>query len=213
MHRLAEMHSYWLHKASVRLAKERGKCEWFDRTKYADGWLPIDSYCKMVDTITDQPLLCDWEGLRKEIAIYGMRNSVLEAYMPVESSSIAGNTTNSLYAIRQPVVIKKSGTNKNVFLAPDWDELKGSYQFAWDIHHNDMADTYAIFQKFCGQAISADFYRQFKKGEVPRISARELFMQWLYRIERGLKTKYYTNTAAGLEELTTDGADCDGCKL
>lgn len=82
MHRLAEIHSYSLHKASVRLAKERGKCAWFDRTKYADGWLPIDTANKFIDTVVNQPLLCDWEGLREEIKQYGMRNSVLEAYMP-----------------------------------------------------------------------------------------------------------------------------------
>ena len=82
MHRLAEIHSYSLHKASVRLAKERGKCAWFDRTKYADGWLPIDTANRFIDTVVNQPLLCDWEGLREEIKQYGMRNSVLEAYMP-----------------------------------------------------------------------------------------------------------------------------------
>ena len=214
MHRLAEMHSFWLHKASVRLAKERGKCDWFHKTKYADGWLPIDTYCKQVDNITPQPLLCDWEGLRKEIAEFGMRNSVLEAYMPVESSSIAGNTTNSLYPIREKVVVKTSGTNKNVFLAPDWEELKDNYQMAWDVPIKDQTEMYAIFQKFCGQAISADFWRAFKDGETPRISLKELFNNWLYRIKCGVKSKYYTNTAAGMKfSVVEDGADCDGCKL
>jgi ribonucleoside-diphosphate reductase alpha chain len=214
MHRLAEMHSYWLHKASVRLAKERGKCDWFHKTKYADGWLPIDTYCKHIDNVTDQPLLCDWEGLRKEIAEHGMRNSVLEAFMPVESSSLAGNTTNSLYPIRELVVVKTSGTNKNVFLAPDMEELKGRYQMAWDVSHKDMAEMYGIFQKFCGQAISADFYRSFKKGEVPRISAKELFEDWLYRITCGLKSKYYSNTAAGLTLVEDeDEVNCETCKL
>lgn len=214
MHQLAEMHSYWLHKASVRLAKERGPCEWFNRTKYADGWLPIDTYCKGVDSITNQPLLCDWEGLRKEIALHGMRNSVLEAYMPVESSSIAGNTTNSIYPIRERVVVKTSGTNKNVFLAPDWEELKDKYQFATDIAIKDQIDMYAIFQKFTGQGISADTWRAFKEGEVPRLSLKELSDLWLYRISKGVKTKYYTNTAAGLKiEQVDDSADCAGCKL
>lgn len=213
MHRLAEMHSYFLHKASVRLAKERGKCEWFNKTKYADGWLPIDSYTKYVDSITPQTLLCDWEGLRKEIAEYGMRNSVLEAYMPVESSSIAGNTTNSIYPIREPVVSKTSGTNKNVFIAPDWEMLKDNYQFAWDIAQKDMIEMYAIFQKFTGQGISADFYRSFKEGEQPRISAKELFELWLYRIKCGMKTVYYTNTAAGVKPIVVDDSNCDSCKL
>lgn len=212
MHRLAEMHSFWLHKASVRLAKERGKCDWFHKTKYADGWLPIDTYCKAVDGITNQHLLCDWEGLRKEIAEHGMRNSVLEAFMPVESSSIAGNTTNGLYPIRQPVVVKTSGTNKTVFLAPDMERLKGRYQFAWNISHNDLADMYAIFQKFCGQGISADFYRAFAPGEIPKISFEEIFRNWLYRITVGLKTKYYTNTEAGLS-LDEEEDNCEACKL
>lgn len=213
MHRLAEMHSYWLHKASVRLAKERGKCEWFHKTKYAEGWLPIDTYTKYVDNITSQPLLCDWEGLREEIAKYGMRNSVLEAYMPVESSSIAGNTTNSIYPIREPVVVKSSGTNHNVFIAPDWEELKTQYQFAWDVPQKDMIEMYAIFQKFTGQGISADFYRSFKEGEQPRISAKELLELWLYRIKCGMKTVYYTNTAAGVKPIIIDDANCESCKL
>jgi len=213
MHRLAEIHSYSLHKASVRLAKERGKCEWFDRTKYADGWLPIDTANKFIDTVVNQPLLCDWEGLREEIKKYGMRNSVLEAYMPVESSSIAGNTTNSIYPIRRAVVSKSSGTNKNVFIAPDWEMLKGSYQFAWDIPQKDMIEMYAIFQKFCGQSISADSYRSFKEGETPRISAIELIELWLYRIKCGMKTKYYTNTESGVKPIVVDETDCAGCKL
>lgn len=213
MHQLAEMHSFCLHKASVRLAKERGKCEWFDRTKYSNGWLPIDTYARQVDKITAQKLLCDWETLRKEIAEHGVRNSVLEAYMPVESSSIAGNTTNSIYPIRKKVVVKTSGTNKNVFLAPDWEELKDSYQFATDVSIKDQIEMYAIFQKFTGQGISADSWRAFKEGEVPRLSLKELFEQWLYRITCGLKTKYYTNTEAGLKVEVDDSADCAGCKL
>lgn len=214
LHRMAEAHSFWLHVASVELAKERGKCEWFHKTKYADGWLPIDTYHKGVDEVTDQPLLCDWEWLRGEIAKYGMRNSVLEAFMPVESSSVAGNTTNSIYPIRDLSVVKKNGTNKSVFLAPDMDKLKGSYQLAWGIARRDMIDVYAIFQKFCGQAISADTYRAFEAGKPKRISARELLEDWFYRIKRGLKTVYYSNTRAGheVEQLTAED-DCEACKL
>ena len=43
IHKLAEMHSYYLHKASLRLAKERGVCDWTHKTKYPEGWLPIDT--------------------------------------------------------------------------------------------------------------------------------------------------------------------------
>lgn len=215
MHRLAEMHSFYLHKASVRLAKERGKCDWFHKTKYSEGWLPIDTYCKQVDNITEQGNKLDWEGLRKEIAEHGMRNSVLEAYMPVESSSIAGNTTNGLYPIRDYVVIKTSGTNKTVFIAPDLEEVKDAYQLAWDVPTKDMTEMYAIFQKFCGQGISADFYRKFDVDKPRRISAKELMQDWFYRIKCGLKSKYYSNSAAGhkLSEVADVGCGSGGCTL
>ena len=41
MHRLAEMHSYWLHEASLEIAKEKGNAPWIHKTKYPEGWLPI----------------------------------------------------------------------------------------------------------------------------------------------------------------------------
>jgi ribonucleoside-diphosphate reductase alpha chain len=214
LHRMAEAHSFWLHVASVELAKERGKCEWFHKTKYADGWLPIDTYHKGVDEITDQELLCDWEWLRGQIALYGMRNSVLEAFMPVESSSVAGNTTNALYPIRDLSVVKKNGTSKSVFLAPDMELLKDKYQQAWNIARRDMIDVYAIFQKFCGQSISADLYRAFETGKQKRISAKELLENWFYRIKRGVKTVYYSNTRAGHDVAQLeDEDDCLACKL
>jgi ribonucleoside-diphosphate reductase alpha chain len=215
MHRLAEMHSFYLHKASVRLAKERGKCLWFDKTKYSEGWLPIDTYAKQVDKITPQPTLLDWETLRSEIAVHGMRNSVLEAYMPVESSSIAGNTTNSIYPIRDHIVIKTSGTNKTVFIAPDLEELQWSYQMAWDVPTKDMTEMYAIFQKFCGQAISADYYRKFEEDQPRQISLKVLLKDWFYRIKCGLKTKYYSNSASGhsLSIIEDKGCGSGACTL
>ena len=37
-----------------QLASEKGACDWFDRTKYSKGkLLPIDTYKKEVDEITD----------------------------------------------------------------------------------------------------------------------------------------------------------------
>ena len=46
---ITEAFQYYLLKASNTLAKERGACEYFDKTKYSDGILPIDSYKKDVD--------------------------------------------------------------------------------------------------------------------------------------------------------------------
>ena len=50
----AESFQYYLLKASNKLAEEKGWCENFGRTKYADGILPIDTYKKDVDEISSQ---------------------------------------------------------------------------------------------------------------------------------------------------------------
>ena len=67
VHGLSESFQFFLLKASNQLAKEKGHCEYFGRTKYADGILPIDTYKKDVDEITTQELQHDWETLRASI--------------------------------------------------------------------------------------------------------------------------------------------------
>ena len=49
VHDLSESFQYYLLKSSNTIAKEKGKCGYFDRTKYADGILPIDTYKRDID--------------------------------------------------------------------------------------------------------------------------------------------------------------------
>jgi len=88
IHGLSESFQYYLLKASNQLAKEKGHCEYFGRTKYADGVLPIDTYKKDVDEISSVKLENDWESLRASILEHGLRHSTLSAQMPSESSSV-----------------------------------------------------------------------------------------------------------------------------
>ena len=60
VHGLSESFQYYLLKSSNEIAKEKGACEYFDRTKYADGILPIDTYKKDVDEISSEELQHDW---------------------------------------------------------------------------------------------------------------------------------------------------------
>lgn len=206
MHRLAETHSFFLHKASLRLAKEKGLAGWMHKTKYPLGWLPIDTMNKVVDV--GQPLMRDWETLRQEIVAFGgIRNSVLEGYMPGESSSVASGCTNSIYPIRAYKVVKTSGTNKTLFIAPDLEFLQNDYELAWEIPTKDIIDMYSIFQKFCGQTISADIYQKFS-GQ--KISMKKLIAEYLYRKKVGLKTRYYVNSSTSDNYGTMQSYDV-GC--
>jgi len=85
VHGLSESFQYYLLKASNQLAKERGHCEYFGRTKYSDGILPIDTYKKDVDQVSSVSLQHDWESLRVSILEHGLRHSTLSAQMPSES--------------------------------------------------------------------------------------------------------------------------------
>jgi ribonucleoside-diphosphate reductase alpha chain len=75
VHGLSESFQYYLLKASNQIAKEKGHCEYFGRTKYADGILPIDTYKKDVDQVSSVGLQHDWEYLRA--SILGTRSQAL----------------------------------------------------------------------------------------------------------------------------------------
>lgn len=220
MHRLAELHSYSMIKASVRLAKERGECEWIDRTKWKEGWLPIDTMNKNIGKIVKQPLLQDWETLRKDIKDHGVRFTVCTNFMPNESSSVATNGTNSILPARSIKVVKTNGKKKTRFLAPNADSHSKYYELSWELSSKDLTEFYSIFQCFTDQSISADEYLDFTEGD---ISGETLVKQWMYRRLLGLKTKYYTNSKTNtgkkvekketVEEVSDTGCAGGGCSL
>lgn len=218
LHTHAELHSFSLIKASLRLAKEKGACEWIGRTKWADGWLPIDTMNVNIGKKVGQELLLDWEGLREEIKVVGgLRNSVVGGILPNESSSIATNGTNSILPARSIKTVKTNGTKKTRFLVPNSDTLSEEYELAWDIDTKDLFDVYAIYQRFIDQAISADQYLDFTKKEY---SGMDLLSDFLYMTSVGMKTRYYvtskTNSGTDgtkskqlVEEIEDTGA-CSG---
>jgi ribonucleotide reductase alpha subunit len=86
IHEIAETHYWHLANAALELSKEFGNAPWMYKTKWPEGWLPIDTYCKSVDNIVTVENKRDWESLRaKIIANGGIAFSVLAAMMPSES--------------------------------------------------------------------------------------------------------------------------------
>jgi len=214
---LAESIQYYLLKASVRLAKERGKCEWFDRTKYSQGILPIDTYSKEVDKICKRKLTHDWEKLRKEIKEHGLRNSTLTALMPCESSSLVTNSTNGIEPPRSLVTIKKSKQGLIPQVVPEIAKLKNKYTLAYDMKDNNgYINICAVLQKYFDQAISANHYYNFAKYEEGNLPMSVVAKDVLYSYKMGLKTLYYANTDDGkTDTIGEDDSDCAGgaCKL
>lgn len=215
IHSLAEKHMYYLIRASLKLSKELGVAPWMHKTKWVEGWLPIDTYNKNVDKVVNSALQYDWEELRKEIVENGgIRNSVVAAMMPCESSSKASGTTNGLYPIRDYTLLKGDNTNITYWAAPDSEKLKQYYELAWDIKTSDLIDVYAIIQKFTDQGISSDLYRKLIGDEV--VTTTEMINDYFYMMKMGLKTRYYVNSKTSVgTELNSDDVGCGsgGCSL
>src|SRR6056300_967803 len=195
VHDLTEAFQYYLLKASNTLAKERGACDAFDRTKYADGILPIDTYKKDVDTIVPHKLNYDWEELRSDIVNHGLRHSTLSAQMPSESSSVVSNATNGIEPPRGYLSVKKSKKGPLKQIVPQYQSLKNYYTLLWDMPSNEgYINIVAVMQKFFDQAISGNWSynpEHFEENQVP-ISQMAQDLLTTYRL--GWKTSYYQNT-------------------
>ena len=195
VHDLTESFQYYLLKASNRLAEERGACEYFNRTKYSDGVLPIDTYKQEVDDIVGKKLNHDWKGLRSLIAKHGLRHSTLSAQMPSESSSVVSNATNGIEPPRGYLSVKKSKKGPLKQIVPGYNQLKNFYTLLWDMQGNEgYINIVAVMQKFFDQAISGNWsYNplQYENNEVP-MSVMMKDMLTTYKM--GWKTSYYQNT-------------------
>ena len=195
VHGLAESFQYFLLKSSNKIAQEKGHCEYFGRTKYADGILPIDTYKKDVDQITSEELQHDWESLRSSILEHGLRHSTLSAQMPSESSSVVSNATNGIEPPRGYLSIKKSKKGPLKQIVPQYSTLKNNYTLLWEMPDNSgYIHVVSVMQKFFDQAISGNWSynpENYPDNEVPvSVMANDFLTTYKY----GWKTSYYQNT-------------------
>ena len=209
VHDLSEAFQYYLLKASNKLAQERGACEYFDRTKYSDGVMPIDTYKADVDTIVENKLNYDWDTLRTDIQQHGLRHSTLSAQMPSESSSVVSNATNGIEPPRGYLSVKKSKKGPLKQIVPQYQTLKNHYTLLWEMPNNTgYINTVAVMQKFFDQAISGNWSynpTHYENNEVPM---SQMIQDLLTTYKMGWKTSYYQNTY----DYKTDGDMADEVK-
>ena len=230
-HKLTESFQYNLLRASNNIAKEKGACDAFHRTKYIDGILPIDTYKSEVDELVTVSYQYDWDSLRDDIAEWGLRHSTLSAQMPSESSSVVSNATNGIEPPRDYLSIKKSKKGPLKQIVPQFTTYKNNYTLLWDMPSNEgYINVTAIMQKFFDQAISGNWSynpENYPDNEVPvSVMANDLLTTYKY----GWKTSYYQNTYDNKKDVDADAAkteqlineilhgteseeDCDSCKV
>jgi len=212
-----EHFQYYLLKSSLNLAKERGKCEKYERTKYAKGILPIDTYKKNVDAVCKRKLDLDWETLRKDIKEHGLRHSTLSCCMPCESSSVIQSSTNGVEPVRSLITYKTSKMGKLPVLVPGIGKYDSNYEFAYDLRDNTgIINVNAIIQKYIDMAISTNIYYNYSHYENNVLPDAKVMKELMYAYSMGLISLYYNNTDDGDKEQSTNKeADCSSgaCKL
>ena len=219
----AEAWSYYLIKASIDLAKEQGSCINWNETKYGHGLVPLDTYKKEVDELTNRKPSMDWDRIRADGMDYGIRNSTLMALMPAETSAQVSNSTNGIEPPRALVSVKgsKDGVLKQV--VPEVKRLRNKYELLWDQESPEgYIKIMAVLQKWVDQSISTNTSYNPKFYPDEKIPLSEMLKHILMCYKYGIKTLYYNNTNDGAGEIKVedtlargelDEEDCDSCKL
>ena len=232
--RWMEHQAFFVTEASVELAKEKGPCQLSHTTCYGKGIFPWEKRAPGVDELTDftPSTGLDWEALRVSMKEHGVRNAVLMAIAPVESSSVVIDSTNGIELPMDLISVKKSKAGSFVQVVPEYQKLKNKYQLMWE--QKDCIEyikTSAVLSAFVDQSISTNtFYspKHFEDGKVPvTLVAKNLMLAHRW----GVKSFYYSlmdkqgakkvtqedsdsgQTIIGTVNVIEEDDDCESCKL
>lgn len=224
-----EAWSYYLIKASIDLAKEKGACPRVDQTKYGQGIMPIDTRKADVDGLVPHAERMPWDELRAEAKAYGIRNATLMACMPAETSAQVANATNGIEPPRAYVSVKQSKHGVLKQVVPEFRRLKNKYELLWDqASPEGYLQVCAVLQKYIDQGISVNtsYNPRFYPDE--KIPMSVLLKDILNCYKWGLKQLYYNQTNDGQGEIDVDKTvatpeiepqtavgddDCESCKI
>ncbi len=222
----AEAWSYYLIKASVNLAKEKGAIPKAMETKYGHGIVPIDTRKIEVDELVPHVERMDWVSLREELKAHGIRNSTLMALMPAETSAQVANATNGIEPPRSLISVKQSKHGVLKQVVPEFRKLKNKYELLWDQKSPEgYLNICAILQKYIDQGISVNTSYNPQNYEDEKIPMSEMIKHLLMFYKYGGKQLYYFNTNDGQGEINVqkfveeqtlpdiDEADCESCKI
>jgi len=177
--------------ASMALSKEKGAYPLFEGSDWQTGdYFENKGYDSK-----------EWNELRTDVAVNGMRNGYLMAVAPNSSTSVIAGSTASIDPIFKPFFHEEKKDYKLPTVAPDlnhktYDIYRRSAYIVdqrWSVKQN------AARQRHIDQAISFNIY-------VPNtIRASVLLDLHVQAWKSGMKTSYYTRSSA------TDIVECEWC--
>jgi ribonucleoside-diphosphate reductase alpha chain len=187
---------YYLMKANIRLASERGRFGKFFKTKHSKGILSHDLYNGPYKFKENY----NWDEIREDMVSIGTRFSTVMAIAPTATSGLILKSTEGIEPVRQ-LVTMKTGTYNCKQLVPDLKRLRGDYELAWDIDPLDMIKMASVRQRWVDQSQSFSLYYKDRNE-----SAYEVLKDILTAEKYGLKTLYYAHSPKEDEEEI-----CESC--
>lgn len=221
----AEAWSYYMIRASVDLAMEKGAPEGSKISKYGQGIVPIDTRKRDTDELVGYHERLPWDKLRADLRESGIRNTTLLACMPSEASSLISNATNGIEPPRDLISVKQSKDGVMKQVVPEYRRLKNRYDLLWDQKSPEgYLKIVAVLQRWMDQTISAN--TSYNPSFYPdnQLPMSELLRHLVLSYKWGIKTGYYFNTRDGQDEVDVDKMiednkanvdedDCDACKI
>jgi len=224
LHSFVEGWSYYLIKASIDLAEEKGACPKSNETKYSQGVFPINTYKRELDEIVSPEYRMDWVSLGAKAQLVGIRNSTLMALMPSETSAQISNATNGIEPPRALVSVKQSKDGVLKQVVPEVRKLKNKYDLLWDQKSPEgYIKIVSVLQKFIDQGISVNTSYNPKFYEDEQIPMSVMLGHLLMFYKYGGKQLYYFNTNDNAGEIdmisplaigeVDDEDSCESCKI
>jgi len=207
--RIMDRISYYLIRASVDLAKERGSIP--VKTRYHEGLFPKDWSLLTLKSgyVSDMP----WDQLSLDARRYGIRNATLMAGMPSETSSTISNAVNAFHPPMEMMTVKSSRDVTVKQIVPGFSKIGPWYETRFEVSVPDYLVTTAFIQKHMDQAMSLE--TSYKPDIDGKVLMSDIMADMLLAHQLGHKTLYYHNVQS-LDDVQGENDDaCAGgaCKI
>ena len=188
---LYEEIAYQAIKASMELAKERGKYPAFEGSEWSTG-----EYISRKFGNSEK-----WRKLREEVKKNGVRNGYMIAIAPNSSTALIAGTTNGIDPVYDKLYFEeKKGIRVPVVVPNLSPDTFWYYKPAREIDQKWSIKMNAVRQKYIDQSISFNLYVKHD------IKAKDLLNLYMMCWEKGLKTIYYVRSSS-----VTDIDECESC--
>lgn len=182
--------NYYAIKASMEIAKEKGRYPEFKGSDWDNG-----DYFKLREYSSDR-----WNKLREEVRTYGMRNGYLLAVAPNGSTATLAGTSEGVDPVMSRFWLEEKKGSIVPKTAPGLsEETYWYYNSAYNIDQNWCVKMNGVRQRHIDQGQSFNFYI------TTNYTMRSIMNLYIEACKSGVKSVYYVRS----KSLTV--GDCESC--